>query len=200
MIPRSRKWLLIKVRQLPGGDFMRWKWFLLATAFFCTTAAWAGEALSPYTGQETREIKALSKEEIDGYLSGGGMGFAKAAELNHYPGPSHVLELAGQLRLSDEQRKRTQVIFERMKSQATSLGKQLVEKEQLLDSRFAAGTISNAELERLVTEISVIQGKLRAVHLRAHLAQRVVLTQDQIRLYDSLRGHEPPRADDGHGH
>jgi len=108
--------------------------------------------------------------------------------------------LAGQLRLSDEQRKRTQVIFERMKSQATSLGKELVEKEQLLDSRFAAGTISNAELERLVTEISVIQGKLRAVHLRAHLAQRVVLTQDQIRLYDSLRGHEQPRADDGHGH
>ena len=179
---------------------MRWKWVLLATAFFYTTAVWAGEALSPYTGQETREIKALSKEEIDGYLSGGGMGFAKAAELNHYPGPRHVLELAGQLRLSDEQRKRTQLIFERMKSQATSLGKQLVEKEQLLDSRFAAGTISNAELERLVTEISVIQGKLRAVHLRAHLAQRVVLTQDQIRLYDSLRGYEQPRADDGHGH
>ena len=46
---------------------MKWKWFLLAIAFFYTTAAWAGEALSPYTGQETREIKALSRDEINGY-------------------------------------------------------------------------------------------------------------------------------------
>lgn len=179
---------------------MRWKWFLLATAFFYAPAARAAEALSPYTGQERREIKSLSKEEIAGYLSGDGMGFAKSVELNHYPGPGHVLELAEKLQLSAEQRKKTQAVFERMKSQATSLGKQLVEKEQLLDSRFAAATISNAELERLVTEISVIQGKLRAVHLRAHLAQRVVLTHDQITLYDSLRGYEQPKVDDGHGH
>jgi hypothetical protein len=128
-------------------------------------------------------------------------GLAKAAELNHYPGPRHVLELAGQLQLSDEQRGRTQGIFEEMKSQATSLGKQFVEKEQLLDSRFAEGTISDAEVEQLVTEISVIQGKLRAVHLRAHLAQRAVLTQDQIRLYDAHRGYQQPEADDPHaGH
>jgi len=180
---------------------MRWKWFLLTITFFCATAAWAGEALSPYTGQERREIKALSKEEIDSYLSGDGMGFAKVAELNHYPGPRHVLDLADQLQLSGEQRKRTQAIFESMKSQAMSLGKQLVEKEQLLDSRFAEGTILYAELEQLVTEIAVIQGKLRAVHLRVHLAQRVVLTPDQIRIYDALRGYQQPGADDPHaGH
>jgi hypothetical protein len=180
---------------------MRWKWFLLATAFFCTTAAWAGEALSPYTGQEKREIKALSKKEIDGYISGDGMGLAKTAELNHYPGPRHVLDLADQLQLSGEQHKRTQAIFESMKSQAVSLGKQLVEKEQLLDSRFAEGAISDAELEQLVTEISVIHAKLRAVHLRAHLAQKLVLTQDQIRIYDGLRGYQQPTTDDPHaGH
>ena len=180
---------------------MRWKWFLLTVAFFCTTAAAAGEALAPYTGQESRDIKALSKEEVNGYLSGDGMGFAKTAELNHYPGPRHVLELANQLQLSAEQRKRTQAIFEGMKSQAMSLGKQLVETERLLDSRFAKGSISDTELEKLVTEISVIQGKLRAVHLRAHLAQRVVLTPDQIRIYDALRGYQQPGADDPHaGH
>jgi hypothetical protein len=180
---------------------MRWKWFLLALVFFYTTAAWAGEALSPYTGQEKREIKALSKEDVSGYLSGDGMGFAKTAELNHYPGPRHVLDLAGQLQLSSEQQKRTQAIFEEMKSQAMSLGKQLVEKERLLDSRFAEGTISDAELEQLVIEISVVQAKLRALHLRAHLAQRAVLTQDQIRHYGALRGYQQPEADDPHaGH
>jgi len=179
---------------------MKWKWFLLAAVFIYAPAAWAGEAFSPYTGQDRREIKALAKEEIDGYLAGDGVGFAKAAELNHYPGPRHVLELASQLKLSAAQRKKTQAILESMKSQAMLLGKQLVEKEQLLDLRFAEGTISGAELEQLVTEISVIQGKLRAVHLRAHLAQRIVLTQDQITLYDSLRGYQQPSADDGHAH
>jgi hypothetical protein len=48
---------------------------------------------SPYAGQQFSEIKALYADEIQGYLSGSGMGFAEAAELNHYPGPKHVLEL-----------------------------------------------------------------------------------------------------------
>jgi hypothetical protein len=48
--------------------------------------AFAQSGHSPYAGQEKREIKALSAEDIEGYLTGQGMGFAKAAELNHYPG------------------------------------------------------------------------------------------------------------------
>jgi hypothetical protein len=171
---------------------MKWIWVLLATGFFYPTNAVAAEALSPYVGQEKREIKALSKNEIDSYLSGDGMGFAKAAELNLYPGPRHVLDLAEQLQLSDGQRKRTEEIFQNMKAQAVSLGGELVERERLLDSRFVEQTISDADLEQLVTEISVIQGRLRAVHLRAHLAQRIVLTADQIKRYDALRGYQIP--------
>ncbi|MDL1878575.1 hypothetical protein FBQ85_25940, partial [Cytophagia bacterium CHB2] len=52
---------------------------------------------SPYAGEESREIKSLSPQEIRMYLEGHGMGLAKAAELNHYPGPRHVMELAKQL-------------------------------------------------------------------------------------------------------
>jgi hypothetical protein len=58
---------------------------------------------SPYVGQETRDIKALSQQDIDDYLNGRGMGYAKAAELNHYPGPRHVLDLAHTLALTPEQ-------------------------------------------------------------------------------------------------
>ena len=118
------------------------------------------------------------------------MVFAKAAELNHYPGPKHVLELADQLQLSEEQRRRSQMIFEDMKSKAVSLGKQLVEKKQLLDSRFVDANISDAELVQLVTEISVLHGKIRAVHLQAHLAERAALTADQLMRYDALRGYQ----------
>jgi hypothetical protein len=34
-----------------------------------------------YAGQQSRDIKALSEEEVQGYLAGAGMGFARAAEL-----------------------------------------------------------------------------------------------------------------------
>lgn len=63
---------------------------LLLCFSFCARAQ---KSSQPYAGQETREIKALSPDEVAAHLEGRGMGFAKAAELNHYPGPKHVLDL-----------------------------------------------------------------------------------------------------------
>lgn len=142
-----------------------------------------------YIGQENREIKALSQQEIDGYLNGKGMGYAKAAELNHYPGPRHVLDLAKNLTLTQEQTNQTQAIYEAMKAQAVALGKQLVEKENDLDRKFANGTIDAAELNTLVSEIGTLQAKIQHVHLAAHLEQKVLLSKHQVRLYDQLRGY-----------
>ena len=69
------------------------------TSFSCRRrangAALGEHPLSPYAGQQTRAIKALSPEDLAGLLNGEGRGMAKAAELNGYPGPVHVLELAG---------------------------------------------------------------------------------------------------------
>jgi hypothetical protein len=59
---------------------------------------------APYSGQQTRSIKALSSEDIAALLKGEGMGMAKAAELNGYPGPVHVLTLAKELKLTESQR------------------------------------------------------------------------------------------------
>jgi hypothetical protein len=67
---------------------------------------------SPYAGRQTRSIKALSDEDIDALRKGEGMGLAKAAELNGYPGPAHVRALAKQLRLSDDQLARIAAIFD----------------------------------------------------------------------------------------
>ncbi|MCL4744462.1 MAG: hypothetical protein KJZ83_03505, partial [Burkholderiaceae bacterium] len=58
---------------------------------------------SAYVGEETRGIKALAPAEVDGLLGGKGLGFARSAELNGYPGPAHVLELSDELALSAEQ-------------------------------------------------------------------------------------------------
>jgi len=55
---------------------------------------------------ERRTVKVLSEQQITDLKTGRGMGLALAAEFNDYPGPSHVLELADALQLSDEQRRR----------------------------------------------------------------------------------------------
>ena len=43
---------------------------------------------TPYAGQQTQTIKALWDDEIAALRNGEGMGMAKAAELNGYPGRS----------------------------------------------------------------------------------------------------------------
>jgi Spy/CpxP family protein refolding chaperone len=147
--------------------------------------------MSHYTGYETREIKALSKAETDGLLNGEGFGLAMAAELNHYPGPRHVLDLSDQLQLTDAQKKSVQGAFDRMHTKAIMLGKQLVEKERALDKAFASTKITQKSLNQLAREIAELRGKLRGVHLGAHIEARGVLTPQQIESYDRLRGYTP---------
>ncbi len=154
-----------------------------------TLAEWAVSQESPYAGQQGRTIKALSAEEVRSYLSGEGMGFAKAAELNHYPGPKHVLAMAKDLKLSPEQEQRTRQIFARMQGEATDLGRQLVNKEGELDRVFSSLQGKEGDVARLTSEIGGLLGRLRHAHLRAHLEMRAILSREQIEAYDRLRGY-----------
>ena len=157
---------------------------------------------SPYAGQEQREIKALSADEIQSYLAGKGAGFAKAAELNHYPGPAHVLELANSLQLSEEQKARTQSIFDAMQKEAVRQGKALVEKERELDRLFATGKVTEDSLRVTVREIGALQAEVRRAHLQAHVEQQAVLTKTQIAKYNELRGYVSKNGQmhGGHSH
>ncbi len=79
-----------------------------AYALFIWANGAFAQSSAPYAGQQTRAIKALSRSETQDLLDGKGMGLAKAAELNGYPGPMHVLELARRLQLSPVQREATE--------------------------------------------------------------------------------------------
>jgi len=151
----------------------------------------AASATQPasYAGQEQREIKALSPEEVQDYLAGKGMGLAKAAELNRYPGPAHVLELAEKLQLDAEQRIRSAAIFRTMQAEAMRQGKALVEQERELDRLFAGGGITKEDLRTALEEIGRLQTEIRRTHLQAHIEQRKILTPKQIALYEELRGY-----------
>ena len=144
---------------------------------------------TPYAGLEQRTIKALSDQQIADLRAGRGMGLALPAELNGYPGPVHVLELADALRLTDAQRSRAKTLFEEMKAEAIPLGEQIISEETALDRLFADQTITPAMLTAVTARIATIQGELRAAHLRYHLTMRDTLTPDQIALYDEKRGY-----------
>ena len=146
-------------------------------------------AQSDYAGQQHRPIKALSEAEIQGYLNGAGMGYARAAELNHYPGPMHVLELADSLDLTDSQRRQTEALFQAVREEARSLGAQVVERERELDRLFAELQARDENVHAVLEEIAALQARLRGAHLRAHIAMRSVLREVQIARYDELRGY-----------
>jgi hypothetical protein len=163
---------------------------VLFTALGIASFVFANQpARSPYAGEETRGIKSLSDREVQDYLAGRGMGLAKAAELNHYPGPAHVLELADRLALSPEQKTRTQTLFKAMEARAKDLGKSLVEQEARLDRMFASREISREQLNSSLAGIAKLQGELRQAHLQAHLTQAEILTHEQIAKYFELRGY-----------
>src|SRR5437660_8528653 len=87
----------------------------------------------PYAGLETRAVKALSDQQIADLRAGRGMGLALAAELNGYPGPLHLLEVADSLMLSDSLRTTVQELYGAMKAEAVPLGERLIEQETALD-------------------------------------------------------------------
>src|SRR5688572_4766599 len=142
-----------------------------------------------YHGQHGREIKALSADEVKQYLAGAGMGYAKAAELNHFPGPQHALELADQLKLDAAQRAAIQRLMDAHKAEARAIGARLIESERALEALFRAGKVEEQVLAQAVRAAAALEGEYRLSHLETHRRMRSLLTQDQVARYDELRGY-----------
>ncbi len=161
-------------------------------------------AQSPCVGQETRELKALSPEDVAGYLEGRGMGFAKAAELNGLPGPMHVLELAEGLGLTEAQRDATTRLMERHKAEARRLGREYLDAERALEALMASGGADAAQVAAATVKAAELQGRVRASHLTTHVAQAALLDAAQVRRYAQLRGYTgtaaPAQGHSGHRH
>ncbi len=180
--------------------------FVLVSASLGLAELVWGQTPSPYAGEQKRVIKALSIKDVDDLMQGRGMGLAKAAELNRYPGPMHALELAEPLKLSREQQDVLKSTMARMNSEAKALGAAIVDLERELDAAFAARTIDDPRLKELTEQIGVKQGAVRAIHLAAHLETAAALSSEQIAQYDVLRGYSgvgaapvPEPVHGGHG-
>lgn len=174
---------------------------IASLALLLSGPALAQTAPQPYAALKDRPVKALSEQQVADLRAGRGMGLALPAELNGYPGPSHVLENADALALSPEQRARTKALFEAMKAEAVPLGERLIREETELNHLFASRAVRPASLEAATTAIGATQGQLRAAHLRYHLAMMDVLTPEQVRRYGEVRGYADAaeHAHQGHG-
>jgi len=142
-----------------------------------------------YAGFQSREIKALSAQQINDLKAGKGMSLALPAELNGYPGPSHTLELATELKLSEDQKKRLKALFDTMSKEAKAVGLELIEAERKLDDLFKNKTVNEKNLKEATQTAANAQAKLRESHLRYHLDTIQVLNPEQVAAYNKLRGY-----------
>jgi Spy/CpxP family protein refolding chaperone len=169
----------------------------LAAIILSTATAFAQ---TPYAGMQTRAIKALSDNQIADLQAGRGMGLALAAELNGYPGPSHVLELADKLDLSADQRDKVQQLFDGMKAEALRVGTKLLEQEAELDRLFVSRTVTPDNLKATTAAIAATEGTLRETHLKYHLSTVALLSLKQIQQYSELRGYGAHNGGQMHHH
>jgi uncharacterized protein (DUF305 family)/Spy/CpxP family protein refolding chaperone len=154
-------------------------------------------AASPYVAQLDSPVRGLSAQEVDDLRAGRGMGFARMAELNNYPGPRHVLDLQEELKLSAEQQASIEAIFSAMQTEAQALGEQILTQEEQLSAAFVSGVVDETTLQQQVMTLAELYGQLRMTHLRAHLQVTPLLTPEQITTYNQLRGYT---GNGGHEH
>jgi len=89
-----------------------------AVAVFTALSSTAmAQSSQPYSGMQGRPIKAVADQEVADLKAGRGMGLALAAELNGYPGPSHLLELSDKLGLTSDQHSALKGMFDAMKAE-----------------------------------------------------------------------------------
>ena len=145
--------------------------------------------------------RTFTADEVAGLLDGRGLGFARPAETQGYPGPMHVRDLADSLGLSPDQRAGVEQTFAAMRAEARRLGAEVVAEGAALDRLFAERRATPEAIAAGSARLGALQGRLRAVHLRAHVETRALLTDGQAARYAVLRGYTAAGASPGHrGH
>jgi Spy/CpxP family protein refolding chaperone len=169
----------------------------IATLLLAPGIVWAE---TPYAGMQSRPVKALSEQQVADLNAGRGMGMALAAELNGYPGPSHVLELADKLELTADQTAAVKRLLDSMKAESVPLGSRLLQQEAELDRQFASRTVTPQSLKSSTAAVAATQGELRETHLKYHLSTAALLTPVQMTKYAELRGYGAAHQPTMHHH
>jgi Spy/CpxP family protein refolding chaperone len=111
-----------------------------------------------------------------------------------------VLDSADGMALTTAQREQAAALYAEVQREATAIGRAIIADEQALDALFAAGGADLGVVDALVARIAERRGRLRFVHLAAHVKMRQALTPLQIARYDELRGYGAGASGHQHKH
>jgi Spy/CpxP family protein refolding chaperone len=124
-------------------------------------------------------------------LAGSETGQVRPADANGFPGPRRLLELEKDLTLTPGQKKSLLTLAEETQKRAAELGKRIVRVEEEQYDAFRTGLVSEQSVREDAEQIGRLRGKLRGIHLVAHLKAKKLLTADQRALYRKLKNTEP---------
>ncbi|MEK9968813.1 MAG: periplasmic heavy metal sensor [Ferrovibrio sp.] len=116
---------------------------------------------------------------------------AGEAERHLYPAPQTALQLADGLNLDEMQRAQLRQTQHDTDAEISALGRRLGAEERRLARAFADNNIEAARIDSLTAKIAALDGRIRALRLRSHLAARETLTPEQLLRLAALRGYEP---------
>jgi Spy/CpxP family protein refolding chaperone len=129
--------------------------------------------------------------ERESLARGEGFGMALPADHAGFPGPRHVLDLGKELKLSSEQVRDMQKLFEGMKERAQQRAAEIQSAKELLEKMFRENR-PEADLREQSFRLDSIYAELRWIHLSSHLAARKLLTAEQVAAYQRLRAPHSP--------
>ena len=174
----------------PATLFRLFAWISMFTTASASALEQHPHTASPHAHAQSAEVPSLTPDEVRALRNGEGMGLARAAELNHFPGPKHLLDLRSELKLGDAQIERIKAIHRKMRTQAIAKGEDILQAELHIANLFALGSPAPAQVNRATEHLGVLRGQLRAIHLLAHIESARELTPGQIKVYDRLRGYQ----------
>jgi hypothetical protein len=112
----------------------------------------------------------------------------KTGEINSYPSPKSILELATTLNLSSIQKSRLSDIQSNTVARAKQLGKEIVQIENELYRAFQARIVNEKSCTDDAQQIGRLRGKLRGIFLNARIRAKAVLNESQISMYRQISG------------
>lgn len=133
----------------------------------------------------------LTISDSDAALIRAGIEYGDISDLataSGLPEPRRALEFADQLGLSDEQRAQVQWLADETRAEAKEIGAAYLAAEAALQEAFATGRARSGKVRLMTAEIAELQGRLRYLHLNAHLGMRPLLTAAQFKAYARLTG------------
>lgn len=162
----------------------------LTTIIFFSLSVSAQEPVSATDSVSLESpIKALSNQEYFDLKTGKEMGMARVAELNSYPAPEEVAKLDKKLSLSASQIGQLKKIIDAWRFKTQEMGGFILAQEEKLNNLFAAGKATDGAIIYYTNKIGLYLGELRNAHLQAHLKTRNILTKEQIRKYNQIKGY-----------